>query len=112
MTGPTATPWNHPARTWRPSSPELRSELDLDNLHSPAGAWSYGQRRSRSDPYKSIPGPGVASVPLEPKFQRNLGGPNLSRPFVNRRELVNAFWLALGRHDLSRPKVLDHFGQG
>jgi tetratricopeptide (TPR) repeat protein len=51
-------------------------------------------------------------VPLEPKFQRHLGGPSLPRPFVDREELIDAFWQALGRHDLSRPKVLVYYGLG
>jgi tetratricopeptide (TPR) repeat protein len=55
---------------------------------------------------------GVAEVPLEPKFQRRLGGPRLSRPFVDREELIDGFWQALGRKDLSKPKVLVYHGLG
>ena len=51
-------------------------------------------------------------MPLEPKFQRHLGGPSLPRPFVDREELIDAFWQALARQDVSKPKVLVYYGLG
>ncbi len=51
-------------------------------------------------------------MPLEPKFQRHLGGPSLPRPFVDREELIDAFWQALARKDVSKPKVLVYYGLG
>ena len=51
-------------------------------------------------------------MPLEPKYRRTRGGPRLPRPFVDREELIDAFWQALTRQDLTKPKVLVYHGLG
>jgi hypothetical protein len=51
---------------------------------------------------------GVSSVHLGPKFRRHRQGPGLPRPFIDREELIHAFWDEVHRRNISGPNMLIH----